>query len=78
MADAAVDRRYDKLFQQMSAQSAQARTSAQKFLGALFQRYRPQSVLDVGCGIGVWLSTAREMGVADVRGVDGPWLEVLW
>jgi len=75
MADAAVDRRYDKLYQQMCAQSEQARASAQKFLGALFQRYRPQSVLDVGCGIGAWLSTAREMGVADVRGVDGPWFD---
>ncbi len=32
---------------------------------------RPQSLLDVGCGIGTWLKVALESGVGDVFGVDG-------
>src|SRR5262245_26116948 len=32
---------------------------------------RPQSVLDVGCGIGTWLKAFHEMGVEDYLGIDG-------
>lgn len=32
------------------------------------------SVLDVGCGQGAWLSVWRELGVEDVRGVDGDYV----
>jgi SAM-dependent methyltransferase len=35
----------------------------------------PQSAVDVGCGIGTWLSVLAEMGVAHVQGVDGPWVD---
>jgi SAM-dependent methyltransferase len=35
---------------------------------------RPRSVLDVGCGTGAWLAEFLRAGVADVLGVDGPWL----
>lgn len=31
----------------------------------------PKSVLDVGCGIGTWLSVAKDSGISDVLGVDG-------
>jgi SAM-dependent methyltransferase len=30
--------------------------------------------VDVGCGTGIWLAALREKGVADVFGVDGPWV----
>ena len=30
-----------------------------------------RSVVDVGCGLGVWLAAFREHGVADVLGIDG-------
>lgn len=36
---------------------------------------RPRSVIDLGCGIGVWLSAFRELGVDDVIGVDGHWVD---
>jgi SAM-dependent methyltransferase len=53
----------------------QLRASAGKIFTILFEYARPASVLDVGCGFGPWLSTAREMGVAEVRGIEGPWID---
>lgn len=36
---------------------------------------RVESAVDVGCGVGTWLSVLREMGVQEVQGVDGPWVD---
>jgi hypothetical protein len=33
------------------------------------------SAMDVGCGVGTWLAVLRELGVAEVQGVDGPWVD---
>lgn len=33
------------------------------------------SAVDVGCGVGTWLSVLADKGVADIQGVDGPWVE---
>ena len=52
----------------------QNRTSARKVLSILFDEIMPQSVVDVGCGLGTWLSVARAMGVEDIAGIDGEWL----
>jgi SAM-dependent methyltransferase len=32
------------------------------------------SVVDVGCGDGSWLAAFSEAGVADILGLDGPWI----
>jgi len=32
---------------------------------------RPKSVVDVGCGLGMWASTFKELGVPLVHGMDG-------
>ncbi len=40
----------------------------------VLEMVRPTSVLDVGCGTGGWLKHFSERGVADVFGVDGPWV----
>lgn len=37
----------------------------------LFEKHRPASVLDIGCGLGVYLLYARSQGVERVQGVDG-------
>ena len=34
-----------------------------------------ESVVDVGCGNGSWLSVFRELGVQRIFGVDGDWIE---
>ncbi|WP_158933286.1 class I SAM-dependent methyltransferase [Acidisphaera sp. S103] len=56
-------------------QSARSLTSARAVLGELFDRFRPQSVLDVGCGVGPWLRAAQEFGATDILGVDGDYVD---
>jgi SAM-dependent methyltransferase len=36
---------------------------------------RPESVVDVGCGVGEWLAAFGEHGVTDVLGIDGHYLD---
>ena len=45
--------------------------SPRNVIPVLFERRRPTSLLDVGCGTGTWLHVAREYGIADIVGVDG-------
>ncbi len=49
--------------------------SAAAVLPLLFQFYRPRSVpnsvIDIGCGLGAWLKVARDLGVDDILGFDG-------
>ncbi|MBS4066445.1 MAG: class I SAM-dependent methyltransferase [Chitinophagaceae bacterium] len=35
----------------------------------------PQSVLDVGCGIGTWLWEFKQAGVKTVKGIDNPYVD---
>jgi SAM-dependent methyltransferase len=49
--------------------------SAAAFLTAFCQNFMPQSVLDVGCGRGVWLHEWHNLGVQDVVGVDGDYVQ---
>lgn len=34
-----------------------------------------RSAVDVGCGVGTWLSVLRAKGVEDLLGIDGAWIE---
>jgi SAM-dependent methyltransferase len=36
---------------------------------------QPKSIVDVGCGDGTWLSVFRELGVRDVVGLDGDYVD---
>ncbi len=47
------------------------RYSAERVLSILFEFCSPGSVVDIGCGVGTWLSVCRSKGVSDVLGVDG-------
>lgn len=49
--------------------------SAQRVLPHVFELVSPRSVVDVGCGVGTWLAAARGLGVADVLGVDGAYVD---
>jgi SAM-dependent methyltransferase len=53
-----------------------AAASARGVLDCLAGRLPIRSVLDLGCGNGVWLSYWLEQGVSDVVGVDGPYVDV--
>jgi SAM-dependent methyltransferase len=49
--------------------------SAHTILSLLQERATLDSVLDVGCGRGIWLAVAAEMGARRKVGIEGPWLE---
>jgi hypothetical protein len=52
-----------------------ARRSAEIIVPILVDLLHPGSVIDVGCGLGVWLAVFRDHGVEDVWGMDGPHVE---
>lgn len=54
--------------------NASARASAKPFAALLFPLLRPQSVIDLGSGRGVWLDEWQRAGVLDVLGVDGDYV----
>lgn len=49
--------------------------SARAVWPVLFGFYKPESVLDVGCGVGTWLKALNEAGVDDYLGVDGDYVQ---
>lgn len=40
----------------------------------LMELFNPKSVVDVGCGLGTFLHAFRELGIHDVLGIDGEWV----
>jgi len=58
-----------------SWQGDSAERSARAVVPRVLERLRPTSVVDVGCGSGAWLKVFREHGVAEVVGVDGPYMQ---
>lgn len=51
---------------------ARARRSGRRIVPLLVRWVDPGSVLDVGCGLGAWLSVFRDAGIRDVIGIDSP------
>jgi len=49
--------------------------AATHVLPVLFEIYKPSSILDVGCGLGNWIQVAKKMGVMDIVGVDGAYVD---
>lgn len=49
--------------------------AAEQLLPVLFDVYQPHSILDVGCGLGNWIQVAKKLGVPDVVGVDGDYVD---
>ena len=52
-----------------------SRQSAERVLPLILAAIQPTSVIDVGCGVGTWLAVLIELGVADVWGIDGDYVE---
>lgn len=48
--------------------------SAREVVPLVMELLRPRSVVDVGCGVGTWLSVFTEHGVRDIAGVDGDYV----
>ena len=65
-------RHYDVEFFRAFQQGSVA--SARVIVPIVLDLFSPRSVVDVGCGIGTWLSAFEEHGVSDVVGVDGDYV----
>jgi len=48
--------------------------SAQSVVPLVLNLLKVESVMDIGCGQGAWLSVWSKMGVADVVGIDGNYI----
>src|ERR1700752_282649 len=46
-------------------------SAAREILPYVLKLKKINSILDVGCGTGTWLSVALELGVKEIMGVDG-------
>lgn len=58
-----------------SAFGGGSRSSALVLVPMLMEWFGPRSVIDLGCGIGEWLATFARAGVAEIRGVDGDYVD---
>ena len=59
---------YDRGF--YAALHGPSRSSAERVVPLVLTLVEPRSVVDVGCGLGTWLSVFRERGVEDILGID--------
>ncbi|MBX4195345.1 class I SAM-dependent methyltransferase [Candidatus Parcubacteria bacterium] len=52
-----------------------ASSSAEVVLPIVIDLVNPKSVVDVGCGVGMWLEFFLKNGISDVLGIDGEWVD---
>jgi hypothetical protein len=50
-------------------------SSAESVLRIVFEFYKPESVVDVGCGRGAWLAVCGILGARILDGFDGTWIK---
>ena len=48
--------------------------SAEEIVPIILKLIKPKSVVDVGCGVGAWLSVFQKNGIKDIFGVDGEYI----
>jgi len=65
--------RYSEQF--FEGQSAGSRESAQVVAPIILELAPAERIVDVGCGVGTWLSVFASNGVQDGRGYDGDYVE---
>jgi SAM-dependent methyltransferase len=63
---------YDELFYRNHRE--RSLRSAREIVPVVLEFVRPRRVVDVGCGVGQWLSVFSESGVEEVLGVDGDYV----
>lgn len=49
--------------------------SAYEIVPLFLELFKPQSVIDVGCGLGEFIKVFKEKGVSDVLGLNGKWCD---
>ena len=48
--------------------------SARNYFEQLFKVYKPTSIVDLGCGVGCWLRAAHDLGITNIYGIDGSYV----
>ncbi|MCE9602886.1 MAG: hypothetical protein K8S21_11835 [Gemmatimonadetes bacterium] len=66
-------RAYDGDFYADHAESSPR--SAAAVLPLVYRIFRPERVIDIGCGQGSWLAAAEQLGSTVLTGLDGPWVD---
>lgn len=49
--------------------------AAKEILPIIFSQLQIGSVIDIGCGIGTWLKIVKELGIKEIVGVDGDYVD---
>lgn len=50
-------------------------SSAREILPHILSMVQVESAVNIGCGTGVWLSVCKELGIKDILGLDGLWIQ---
>jgi cyclopropane fatty-acyl-phospholipid synthase-like methyltransferase len=66
---------YRQLHKRHTADEPQRIYAAERVLRLVYDKIKVGSVLDVGCGRGLWLAVAAELGATETIGIEGPWIE---
>jgi SAM-dependent methyltransferase len=61
-------------FQFFASTQEESRRSASAVVPLVLQFVQPNSVIDVGCGVGGWLAAFREHGIQEILGLDGDYV----
>jgi len=64
---------YDAAFYE--AQAPGSTRSARVVAPLVLSKFHVRSLVDVGCGLGTWAAVFQELGVKDVWGVDGEYVD---
>jgi peptidoglycan/xylan/chitin deacetylase (PgdA/CDA1 family)/2-polyprenyl-3-methyl-5-hydroxy-6-metoxy-1,4-benzoquinol methylase len=51
-----------------------SRRSAKEIVPLILELIKPKSVVDVGCGLGSWLSVFKDLGIGECLGIDGDYV----
>lgn len=52
-----------------------SKQSAEEIVPMLSNMFQPKSIADVGCGVGTWLAVWERMGINDLLGIDGDYVD---
>jgi len=48
---------------------------AEEIIPFIIKLFHPKSVIDIGCGLGTFLQAFKKLGIDDIVGIEGAWLD---
>lgn len=64
---------YDQKFYKQIAEGSEK--SANIVVPLVCDMVKPNSILELGCGVATWSSAFEKNGVSDITAIDGPWVD---